>query len=138
MPTPRKSIAELAQSGTLGRNLGRYQRRITSQTTAVAPIGRSPKHLAPSERAVWQEVVRSAPPGRLTVSDRLSLEIVCRLIVRIRTSAFKNSELSALMAILGRFGMTPGDRQRMAWEPTPDPALQAAEDAEMAALDELD
>ena len=138
MPTPRKTITELAVSGTLGKNLGRYQARIASRTTVIAPIGKPPAHLPPVERGIWAEVVRSAPPGLLTKSDRISFEILCRLVARMRTAPFKVSELNALMAVLGKFGMTPGDRYRMNVEPIAEPRAQSAEDAKWAALEELD
>jgi len=138
MPTSRKSIAELAVSGTLGKNLGRYKSRIASRTTVIAPIGKAPNHLPTIERGIWAEVVRSAPPALLTKSDRISLEILCRLVARMRTAPFKASELNALTAVLGKFGMTPGDRFRMNVEPIAEPHAQYAEDAKWAALEALD
>jgi hypothetical protein len=138
MPTPRKSLTELAQTGTLSKHLGRYEARIASRTTVIAPIGKPPTHLPAIERSIWGEIVRTAPPGLLTKSDRLSLEILGKLVARMRTSEFKVSELNALVAVLGKFGMTPADRLKMNLEPPPEPAAQSEQDARWAELDELD
>jgi hypothetical protein len=138
MPTPRKTLAQLAQTGTLAKHLGRYQTRIASRTTLIAPIGKAPANLSPIERAIWAEIVKIAPPWLLTKSDRLSLEIVVNLVARMRTSKIKTSELNVLFALLGKFGMNPADRLKMNLEPAPEPKAQSEEEARYAELDQLD
>nr|WP_263377696.1 hypothetical protein [Granulicella paludicola] len=56
----------------------------------------------------------------------------------MRTAPFKASELNSLMVILGKYGMTPGDRYRMNVEPIADARAHIAEDAQWSALDELE
>jgi hypothetical protein len=118
--------------------MGRYQARIASRTAAIAPIGKAPAHLSPIERRIWAEVIRSCPPRLLTKSDGTSLEVLCKLTARMRTSDLKTSELNALMAILGKFGMTPGDRLKMNLEPIPEPSAKAADNSKWAELEQLD
>lgn len=138
MPKPRKSLTELVASGTLQKNLGRYSTRIAAHTTVIAPIGTAPRQLPAIERSIWAEAVRTAPPGLLSRSDRLAVEVLCRLVARMRTSEFKISELNALVGVLARFGMTPTDRVKLNLEPLPEPTIQTEEDKAWAALDELD
>jgi hypothetical protein len=138
MPKPRKSLTELAASGTLQKNLGRYQTRIASKITIAAPIGTAPRHLQAIEKSIWAEVTRSAPSGLLTKSDRLALEVLCRLVARTRTAEFKTSESNALLAVLGKFGLTPSDRLKMSLEPLPEPTVQTAEQKAWDELAELD
>jgi phage terminase small subunit len=138
MPTPRKSLSQLAASGTLGKNLGRYQSRLAAQPNFIRPVGKAPPHLPAVERAVWAELVRGAPPGLLQRSDRLILEVLSRLVVRMRTSDPKTSELNCLINVLSRMGLTPLDRTKLNLESPPEPSAKAAEDARWAELDELD
>jgi hypothetical protein len=138
MPTPRQSLTELAHTGTLGKNRDRYQSRIASRTTVITPLGKAPVHLSATERSIWAEVVRCAPPGLLTKSDRLSLEIVVRLVACVRSPEAKSGDSTVLMALLGHFGMNPSDRYKMALEPPPEPKAQSDEEARLAELDELD
>jgi hypothetical protein len=134
MPTPRKSIQELMLTGTYQRNKGRYQARL-SVGTILNPIGRPPNHLSTNEKVTWAEIAKQAPPGLLTKSDRISLEIVTKMVVKMRTGVMKVSELSSLIAILGKFGMTPYGRSKMQLPEPPIPA--AARTAEEKAWDDL-
>jgi phage terminase small subunit len=138
MPTPRKSLSQLAASGTLGKNLGRYQSRIAAQPNIIRPVGKAPPHLSTGERAVWAELVRAAPPGLLQRSDRLILEVLSRLVVRMRAADPKTSELNALVNVLTKMGLTPVDRTKLNLESPPEPSVKSAEDARWAELEELD
>lgn len=138
MPTPRKSLSQLAASGTLGRNKGRYESRIAALPNFIRPVGKAPPHLPPVERAVWAEIVRGAPDGLLQRSDRLIVEVLSRLVVRMRTSNPKSSELNAVVNVLGKMGLTPADRSKLNLESPPDPSVKSEQDARWAELDELD
>jgi hypothetical protein len=138
MPTPRKTIAQLALTGTLSRHSGRYQSRIASKTTVISPIGKAPTFLSPHEKTIWAEIVRTAPPGVLTKSERIGLEVIVKLVARMRTDQIKPSELNTLFAMLGRYGMNPADRLKMNLEPLPEPKTQSEQDARWAELEQLD
>jgi len=135
MPTPRKSRAELALSGTLQRNPRRYGDTIKPNPTVILPLGRPPGYFNRSQRLAWAEVARTAGPGQLTRSDRLAVEIAVHLITRMRQTIPKPSEFTVLIGILGRLGLTPADRQKMRLEPLSKPAVG---DPAWDALDELD
>ena len=134
MPTPRKSLAELALTGTLQRHPGRYAARL-SGGTVIEPIGRAPTHLSTNEKITWAEIAKQAPPGLLTKSDRISLEIVTKLVIRMRVGEMKPSELSSLMSLLGKLGMNPTARAKMQIPEPPVPAAERA--AEQKAWDDL-
>jgi hypothetical protein len=85
-------------------------------------------HLSPAERLVWAELVRIAHPGLLARSDRLILEIAAKLVIRMRTTDAKTSELNALMKVLAKLGMTLAARLKMNLLhldlPTPEPTKE--------------
>jgi len=134
MPTQRKSLTQLAESGTLGRNKGRYAARIAAQSVVIPPIGQVPGHLSPAEKAAWAEIVKSAPAGLLSRPDRIIVELAAKLISRLRAGDSKASELNLLLNILGRIGFSPIDRLKFNLEPPPEPKEKSAWDE----LDELD
>jgi hypothetical protein len=138
MPKPRKTLEELDESGTLRHNLSKYRGRIAARMTVSAPIGAAPRHLLAPERAIWSEVVKIAPSAALTKSDRIFLEILVRLIAKMRAGTYKTSDLNALTSLLAKAGMTPADRLRLDLQPIPEPNAQSAEDAAWDALAELD
>ncbi len=113
MPTPRKTLAQLAASGTLAKNVGRYKKRIDAQSTPNKPIGKAPVHLTPQERGIWAELIKSAPSGLLQKSDRLAVEVVVKLVGRMRGPDAKTSDFAALSNLLGRLGLSPTDRLKM-------------------------
>ena len=140
MPTPKKTLAELQLSGTYQQNKKRYEHLTNPVATIQLPVGRPPVHLGAAEKAAWAELVRVAHPGLLGRSDRLILEIASKLIVRMRTSDVKTSELNALLAVLAKMGMTPAARLKMNLQPLELPSKPKEKDPwdEFASLDELD
>ena len=83
--------------------------------------------------------MRVAHPGLLARSDRLGLEVATKLVIRMRTTDAKTSEVNALMNVLAKLGMTPAARLKMNLQPldlpTPEPTAQTNP---WDALDELD
>ena len=112
MPARRKSAHELALSGAASINPGRYGGRGEVPTSGTA-FGYCPKHLSPSQRDIWKELVSLAPRGLLTASDRMAVELAVRLIERSRAGGQKASEVAVLVTLMARLGMTPSDRQRL-------------------------
>ena len=111
MPTPRKTLEELAASGTLGKNLSRYRNRLEAHAAAAGtPIGRAPSHFNSADRAIWAEITKTAAPGLLQKTDRLAVEALVRLVGKMRGQDAKTSDLNALINLLGRLGLSPLDR----------------------------
>ena len=66
-------------------------------------------------KAIWDEVVSQVCIGVLGDADRLSLEILCRLTYDMRYDweEFNGSKQSNMIKLLGQFGMTPVERQKL-------------------------
>jgi hypothetical protein len=146
MPTPRKSLAALKLSGTLARNKAYYAGRIAASEGDFEPIGKSPRHFTAAERATWNELIKAAAPKLLHRNDRLTLEIVVKLLIRVRTTDAKASEINTLTANLAKLGLVPSDDLRHDSEPRPHHPKETPEEraererreAIWAELDELD
>ena len=77
-------------------------------------IGEAPSHLDAAVALIWDEVVELIPQGVAGDSDRLALELLCRVLFEIRTSEkFIASHYQQFVSLASRFGLTPADRQRV-------------------------
>jgi len=138
LPKPRKSLSQLAESGTLGRNPGRYVGRFIAQTAPVRPIGAPPKHLSPALRDIWKELVKAAQPGLLQRSDKFFIELCCNVVFRMRAPDTKPSELNALASILSKLAMNPSDRAKLDLPSPTKTSAKSEEEKQWDALSELD
>jgi hypothetical protein len=83
------------------------------------PLGAPPPSFKPDEYtgsrllSIWNEIVSQAPPGVLTSSDRLHVEMTCRLILRVRTGAAKSGDFNSIKEFLGKMAMNPADRPKI-------------------------
>lgn len=126
LPRRRYTAAELEFHGTARRNPARYASRTDHNT--LAPLGYCPKFLTSTQKAIWKQLVSLAPAGLLTVADTFAVELAVRMIERSRqATSLKASEAAALMALLGRLGLTPADRAKLDI-----PAPPTAEESEWA------
>ena len=74
----------------------------------------------------------------MTRADRIAVEILVKLLLRVRCTDGKTSEANALLNVLAKFGMDPVSRSRMDIKRAPEPheiAAKMAEDAMWAELD---
>lgn len=112
MPPRRKSPEELALSGALATNPGRYKDR-TAPPQPKSPLGKAPRHLDAEHQKVWRQLVSQAPEGLLGSCDAIAVEILSRMVVRMQKGEMqKASEFMAILNLMGKMGMTPGDRTR--------------------------
>ncbi len=91
-------------------------RRNDSEPKPKNGIGPASKHLKnKAMKEIWDEVVSQVCPGVLGDADRMSLEILCRLIydMRFDWDEFNGSKQSNMIKLLSQFGMTPVDRQKL-------------------------
>lgn len=80
-----------------------------------AGLGAPPGYFDEGERAIWREIAESAPEGVLSKSDRLCVEMLVPLIVRLRNrEPMKAAERAFMLSTLTRMGCTPADRSRVA------------------------
>lgn len=111
MARPPKPTAVLELVGAYKKN---PQRKRKNEPKPVAGIGRfsdGPTDLA----SIWDEIVAQTVPGVMTLSDRVALEIVCRLLaeIRLKPDEISVGKATALCNLLGRFGLTPADRAKV-------------------------
>jgi hypothetical protein len=136
MAQNRKSIAHLEASGTLQKNRGRYQARIdASAPSAVKGIGRAPHGLTKEQKAIWRELIRTAPANTLQKADRIALEMMTRSVHRVRFGTPTMAEINFVAKLLGKFAMTPIDRERMDLPPVQIAKEKTAEDLAWDALE---
>src|SRR6201986_189300 len=105
--------------GASRENPGRIPANVPKSTM---PLGDCPPDLDSDERAVWEDIVASAPAGVFTRPDRWLLKIACRLQVdldRTPTKEIGTSRIAALTALMARFGFTPSDRRRLGTDEPP-------------------
>jgi hypothetical protein len=85
-------------------------------------IGDPPKDMVADEIAIWHEIIFINPPGVLTSSDLMVVEVLARLFAKFRRRENLNGpEWSRMCGSLSLLGMTPADRSRVtSTESTPD------------------
>jgi phage terminase small subunit len=112
MGAPKKPMALRVIAGTDKKN---KHRNNNDEPVPTCGIGPAPKHLNPKQRAIWDEIVGMSCPGVLGESDRIALEMLCRLVHDMRdySNLFNAARYTQLSGMLGRFGMTPSDRTRI-------------------------
>lgn len=119
MSAPRKPTSQLAET-TRKKNVGRYGHR-ASEPKPVAKLGPPPKDFTPAQKKLWKEVVGQVPPGVLTGSDRIIIEIATRLLEKLRSGRATPVEIGHLRQTLATLGMTPADRSRVSTTPPDSP-----------------
>jgi hypothetical protein len=115
MARPRTPSSVLELRGAYKKDPQRRRENEPMPTEGVGTFTERPTSLP----EIWDEVVSQLVPGVLTVSDRLALELVCRLLAEIRLHPAEISvgKVTTLCNLLGRFGMTPSDRSKVTVPP---------------------
>ena len=90
------------------------ERRPSGEFEPELGIGPAPPSLG-VEAEIWDEVVQLLPSGVLGNTDRIALEIMCKLIFRMRHDfdSMTAAQITRLETLLARFGMTPADRTKI-------------------------
>lgn len=117
MARPRKPTKVLELTGAFKKN---PQRKRNGEPVPTGGIGAYAK--GSIDRAkIWDEIVGQCALGVLANADRLALEIAVEYVRQFRMEPVKFSaaKIHVLVAILGRFGMTPSDRAKMHLPETP-------------------
>lgn len=112
MPNPKKPTELRVLQGTANRN---KQRNSPNPPQVTEDIGEPPNHLGEQEKAIWNELKQNLYSGVLASGDRISLEIICRLIAEMRNDFenFQAAKITQLNSFLSKFGMTPSDRAKI-------------------------
>lgn len=118
MARPRKPSALHAITGALEHDRARFVDRANEPHDDRA-LGPPPDRMEPAERAAWLEIERLAP--WLTYPDRIAVEVTAGLLARFRQAGaglMEPPKLTRLETMLGRLGLTPSDRSKVAARPT--------------------
>ena len=119
MPQPRTATALLDARGAFKNHPER--KRVDPKVSNPFPEV-APSHLNPLEVKCWHELRKSAPDGVLTAADVEMVNVAAGLVAESR-SDFKGmatARIGQLVTILGRFGMSPSDRAKLATKPEDD------------------
>ena len=115
MGRPRIPTAHLELAGAFKKN---PQRRRVGEPKPNKPVGKPPVRLNEDEVKAWREIARQCHLGVLTVMDRAALEVVaCSLAWLWGNKDATVTDRKSVLAMLGKFGMTPSDRANLATEP---------------------
>jgi hypothetical protein len=112
MGRPRTPTNVLDAKGAFKRHADRKKAR-AGEPKVTAPLGEPPAGLTADQLACWKEIAEIAPPGVLTVVDRLAVEEAARILTKIRQGSVTTEERRLFLNYLGRFGMTPSDRSKV-------------------------
>lgn len=105
MSRPKTPTNVLKLRGTLPRHKDRR-----AEPVPTAELGDPPPHLDAATLAAWREIVEIAPRGVLMNADRLAVELAAGLMAQFRQGDMLPAGIGHLRALLGRLGLTPGDR----------------------------
>jgi hypothetical protein len=107
-----------------GTFLAHPERKRPAEPKDARPLGAAPKRLSPEHLEVWNELAEDALPGVLRRSDRTAFEQLVRLVLMMRTETLvMAADRTSMIALLGRFAMTPADRCKVAVEEAPSNSL---------------
>ena len=112
MPRRRVSTKVLKARGSHLRHPERVRSR-ASEPKYSGPLGAPPKSLRPDFRELWFELAALVPEGVAEHSDRWTFEVLVCLMAKFRRRQAKSGEVSQLLNLLAKFGMTPSDRSRV-------------------------
>jgi hypothetical protein len=86
---------------------------------AASRLGAPPADLLPLAKGLWQEVANQIPHGVATKSDRVTFEILIRMLAQVRETpaALTPALASQIRVCAGAFGMSPADRAKLAAPP---------------------
>ena len=119
MPAPKMPKAVRELRGTADRNKHRDNQNAPVPERGIGP---APDYFTKGEVEVWDYLVTVMHPGVLGEPDRPTFEIMAKLFYRFRHGEHGKdavipqlvaAELARLDSIMGRYGMTPSDRQKI-------------------------
>jgi hypothetical protein len=110
MARPRTPTAVLELRGAFKNHPSRLKER-KSEPVVSSPLPEPPKYFTGATEATWFEM-RSRGYW-LTSADRFLVEIAATLMARYRIDELKSGEISLLIGLFGKIGLSPNERGRM-------------------------
>ncbi|MFT5726218.1 MAG: hypothetical protein ACI8PB_000336 [Desulforhopalus sp.] len=112
MARPRKSSNVLNATGAFKKNPSRKR----NDAEGVGIIGAAPSMLSETEQELWEKIKTMVPPGVVTGSDELLLEVLARYWSKLRatpTDEITASQVSTIIAGCNALCMTPQSRTKV-------------------------
>jgi phage terminase small subunit len=109
MAQPRKPTSVLEFSGAFKKNPKRRRER-RFEPIPDGPLGAPPAYLKGEVLKCWFRIVAVAPLNVICNCDEMIVEMVARLMVRIRDPNCSMSAYTALRVGLRELGLTPASR----------------------------
>jgi hypothetical protein len=113
MPQRRVSTKVLKERGAYLRNPKRAAAR-AREPKYTGPLGDPPEKMSAAHKALWAELSAIVPSGVAEKSDRWMFEVLVCLMADFRKGVARGGEVSQLLNLLAKLGMTPADRSRVA------------------------
>jgi hypothetical protein len=120
MPQRRVSTKVLKERGAYLRNPKRAVAR-AREPKYTGPLGDPPEKMSAAHKALWAELSAIVPEGVAEKSDRWMFEVLVCLMADFRKGVARGGEVSQLLNLLAKLGMTPADRSRVAANTPPSP-----------------
>ena len=79
----------------------------------IGQLGMPPKDFEPAEKKAWNQLSEMVAPGVLTNSDGFVIEIVARMMAKLRDGTITGWEMNSLMKGMSQCGLTPADRSKI-------------------------
>ena len=104
-----REVAEL--DGTMAHDPQNYPGTVVKNSD---PIGEPAKWMPLKAKKIWKELVDNGLPGVMTAADRLTMEMLCCLVVQFRDDPLKfpPAKYTTVINLSARFGFSPADRQK--------------------------
>ena len=119
MPKPRTASSILEARGAFAKDpkRARVDPVVSNPFPEVAP-----SHLNPLEVKCWHELRKCAPDGVLTGADVETVNVAACLLAESRAdfAGMATARIGQLVTMLGKFGMSPADRAKLATKPVDD------------------
>lgn len=105
--------------GTANRNKYRDNQNAPVPTRGIGP---APDHFSEEQSKTWDYLVSIMFAGVLAESDRPTMELLTVLFWRFRNGSYEQDavipalavgEMTLMHQIMGKYGMTPSDRQKI-------------------------
>src|SRR5262249_19607174 len=106
-----KTKRDLAASGTLDKNPGRYRDKRDGKSPKDPPLGEPPGHLDFAQAHCWNQFRTEMP--WLTASDATLVEMACTLRAQLMCGILSVKDYGALRALIVQLSGTTLSRDRM-------------------------
>lgn len=91
------------------------QRKRHNEPQGCGEVGKAPEYFTDVEKAIWDEIVTTSPPGVITGTDAHNVELCAVLLAQFRADRvnFAPTRMAQLVRLMSLLGRTPSDRSKL-------------------------